>query len=345
MIHFKTGDILREDAQALVNTVNCVGIMGRGIALQFKKAFPANFKAYETACKHEQVKPGHMFIYDTGSMYNPRYIINFPTKRHWKGKSHMADIRSGLTALLQDIKTHNIQSIAIPPLGCGLGGLDWPDVKAEIINTFSNETIEVFVFEPGNAPSAETMVKTKEPPNMTIGRASLIALMRRYLAAVMDPSVSLLELQKLMYFMQEAGEPLRLPYQKALYGPYAPNLSQVLKIIEGHFVLGYRDGGDNPEKPLELKEGIAEQAELFLKDHEETKKRFERVTQLIQGFETPYGMELLASVHWVSSREGAATEDAAISSVHNWNDRKKAFKKEHIRTALRVLKEKGWVTQ
>ena len=132
MIKYKTGNILTEDAEAIVNTVNCVGVMGRGIALQFKKALPENFKAYATACKRDEVQPGRMFVYETGELTNPRYVVNFPTKRHWRGKSRMEDIQSGLKALTEVIKERNIRSIAIPPLGSGLGGLDWMQVKSQI---------------------------------------------------------------------------------------------------------------------------------------------------------------------------------------------------------------------
>jgi O-acetyl-ADP-ribose deacetylase (regulator of RNase III) len=132
MIKFTTGDILAADVEALVNSVNCVGIMGRGIALQFKNAFPKNFKAYEAACARDAVQPGRMFIFETGTMTNPKYIINFPTKRHWRGKSRMEDIEAGLKALVAEIETRRIRSLAIPPLGSGLGGLHWPDVRARI---------------------------------------------------------------------------------------------------------------------------------------------------------------------------------------------------------------------
>src|SRR3990172_5088062 len=125
MIEYTKGNLLVADAEALVNTVNCVGYMGKGIALQFKQAFPANFMAYEKACHAHDVKPGHMFIFETGSMVNPRYIINFPTKRHWRGKSRVGDIESGLQTLIEEVKRLGIHSIAVPPLGSGLGGLDW----------------------------------------------------------------------------------------------------------------------------------------------------------------------------------------------------------------------------
>src|SRR6516164_7881000 len=132
MLEFKTGDILETDAEALVNTVNCVGIMGRGIALQFKNVFPENFKAYKAACDREEVQPGKMFVFETGTLTNPKYIINFPTKRHWRGKSRMEDIESGLEALAEEIRERHIRSVAIPPLGSGLGGLKWADVRMRI---------------------------------------------------------------------------------------------------------------------------------------------------------------------------------------------------------------------
>ncbi|MDR1396187.1 MAG: macro domain-containing protein [Desulfarculales bacterium] len=147
MIELKNGDILKENTQALVNTVNCVGVMGRGIALQFKKAFPGNYQAYTVACKDELVQPGRMFVYDTKELTNPRYIINFPTKRHWRGKSNIEDIKKGLTDLVKVIQKYNITSIAIPPLGSGLGGLDWSEVKPIIFAAMSQlENVKIIYF-------------------------------------------------------------------------------------------------------------------------------------------------------------------------------------------------------
>src|SRR5690606_34949129 len=132
MITFKKGDLLNADVEALVNTVNCVGIMGRGIALQFKKMFPDNFSAYSDACDANELEPGKMFVFSTGQMTNPKYIINFPTKRHWRGNSKLEDIESGLGALRKEIVERGIRSVAVPPLGSGLGGLPWPAVKQRI---------------------------------------------------------------------------------------------------------------------------------------------------------------------------------------------------------------------
>ena len=344
MIELTHGDILQADSEALVNTVNCVGVMGRGIALQFRKAFPENFAVYEAACEREAVRPGKMLVFETGRLTGPRYIINFPTKRHWKGKSRLEDIDAGLPALIEEVKKHHIRSVAIPPLGCGLGGLNWSDVRPRIMRAFESlPDVRVLVFEPAGAPAPAEMVKERKVPNMTPGRAVLIELMSRYLAAVMDPFVTLLEIHKLMYFMQESGENLRLRYEKGLYGPYAKNLRPVLNVIEGHFISGYGDAQDDPERPIELLPGIKDSASAFIQSHPETQVRFDRVAKLIHGFETPFGMELLATVHWVCTREGAQSGEQAIEHTHAWNERKKAFERKQIILAREVLASQGWL--
>lgn len=343
MIEFKTGDILRADAEALVNTVNCVGIMGRGIALQFKNDFPKNFKAYKAACEREEVQPGKMFVFETRMLTNPKFIINFPTKRHWRGKSRMEDIDSGLKALVEEIRTREIRSIAIPPLGSGLGGLNWADVRPRIVEALRGlNDLQVIVFEPNRAPVA---TKSREVPTMSPGRAALVVLMHRYLGGLMDPFVSLLEVHKLMYFMQEAGEPLRLQYTKAPYGPYAENLRHVLRAVEGHLVAGYADGGDAPDKQIELVPGAVKDAEAFLADKGETVSRFDGVGNLVEGFETPFGLELLATVHWVVKRESAASAEDVVAKVYAWNDRKKRFSPRQIGIAFETLRAKGWLAK
>ena len=344
MIQLTHGDILKADAEALVNTVNCVGVMGRGIALQFRKAFPQNFKLYKAACDRQELEPGRLLLYDLGRLVNPRYIINFPTKRHWKGRSRLEDIEAGLAALVQELASRGISSVAIPPLGCGLGGLDWNEVRPKIEDALSTiPDVEALLFEPKGAPEPKVMARDLAPPQMTRGRAALLALVRRYLAAVMDPAISLLEIHKLMYFMQEAGESLRLRYQKAPYGPYADNLRHVLSKIEGHFVTGYGDGADRPDKQIEVLPSAWPKAEQFLDRHRDTQERCSRVAELISGFETPFGMELLATVHWVAQHEAAASVDAAISATHSWNARKSMFSDRQIRTAWTVLTQQGWL--
>jgi len=344
MIDVTRGDILQADAEALVNTVNCVGFMGRGIAAQFKRAYPKNFAAYAQACKRHEVQPGRMLIVETGRLTNPRWVVNFPTKRHWRGDSRIEDIDSGLAALIADVRRLGIKSIAVPPLGCGLGGLAWSEVRPRIEQAFAAlPEVKVLVFEPEGAPAAAQMARSSKVPTMTPGRAVLVGLIERYLAGLMDPFVSLLEIHKLMYFMQEAGEPLRLRYTKAQYGPYAENLRQVLAHVEGHFLSGYADGGDNPDKQLELVPGASEDAHAFLAAHPETKARFDRVAELVQGFESPFGMELLATVHWVAAHDGAGTVSEATDAVYQWNERKQAFEPRQLQIAWDVLGAGGWL--
>lgn len=344
MIELTRGDILTANAEALVNTVNCVGVMGRGIALQVKNAFPENFKVYEAACQRGEVQPGRMYVFETGQFTNPRYVINFPTKRHWRGKSRLADIESGLRALVEEVKRLGIRSIAVPPLGCGLGGLDWAEVRPRIEAAFSElPDVHALVFEPTGAPEASRMVRPHTVPNMTPGRAALIGLMHRYLAGLMDPFVSLLEVHKLAYFMEAAGEPLRLSHVKGPYGPYAEKLRHVLRHIEGHFISGYADGADRPDVQLELVPGAVEDAVHFLAEHTETQERFDRVADLVEGFETPFGLELLSTVHWVVTREEAITTAETAAAVHRWGERKLRFTPEQIRLARDVLATKGWL--
>jgi O-acetyl-ADP-ribose deacetylase (regulator of RNase III) len=342
-MEFTKGDILRADTEAIVNTVNCVGFMGRGIAAQFKRAYPENFKAYEAACKRKEIVPGRMFVFETSQLTNPRFIVNFPTKRHWRGASRVEDIESGLRALVDEVKRRGIKSIAIPPLGCGLGGLDWNDVRPLIERAFEAlPEVRTVVFEPNGPGPEDKMAKTRKVPKMTPGRAVLISLVEKYLAGLLDPSISLLEVHKLMYFAQEAGEPLRLRYVKAHYGPYAENLRHVLSAVEGYMLSGYRDGGDAPDKALELVPGAADDARTVLKDHPDTLARFERVARLVEGFESSFGMELLATVHWVMKHEGNRGRDV-IDGIRAWNLRKQMFTDGQILLAARRLTDEGWI--
>ncbi len=347
MIERVTGNLLEADVEALVNTVNTVGVMGKGIALQFKKAFPEVFKAYKRACDAGEVTPGRMFIHDLGGLSRPRYIIHFPTKRHWRGRSKIEDICSGLAALAADIARLGIRSIAVPPLGCGHGGLNWAEVYPLIEAALGPlPDVQILVYEPAGTPAPERMPDRTERPNMTPGRAAVLGLMRRYQYPGSDYLLSLLEIHKLAYFAQTAGVPLNLEFKKGPYGPYADAIRHVLHRIEGHFVQGFGDGRNKPGTPIRLLPDAADEAEAFLAERRELHQPFERVARLIEGFETPYGLELLSSVHWVATQEleQRASLDVVVTKVHGWNPRKRRLMRaEHIRTALDRLRDESWV--
>jgi O-acetyl-ADP-ribose deacetylase (regulator of RNase III) len=348
MMEFGKGNMLDADVQALVNTVNTVGIMGKGIALQFKKAFPENFDAYAKACKRDEVQIGRMFIYDLAQLQDPRFIINFPTKRHWRGRSKLEDIEAGLEALVKDVKRLRIESLALPPLGCGHGGLVWEDVYPMIVQAFrSLPDVRVVVYAPGATPAAETMPNKTKRPNMTIGRATILGLIQSYSEPGYDYPITVLEIQKLAYFQQFAGEPLEYSFERGAFGPYADELRHVLNRIEGHFIQGFADGQNKPDTAIKVLEEAVDEAKLTLKEHTATQERIRRVARLIEGFETPFGMELLSSVHWIAVQENARARtdvNAAIAGVHNWNERKRrSMHADHIRSAWQRLHDQGWI--
>jgi O-acetyl-ADP-ribose deacetylase (regulator of RNase III) len=345
MIEPSQGNLLQAPAEALVNTVNTVGVMGKGIALQFRQAFPEMFRAYEKACKDGEVQLGRVDAFDLGGLVGgPRWIINFPTKGNWRSRSRIEDVESGLADLVRQVRALRIQSIAVPPLGCGNGGLDWNDVRPLIENAFAAlPEVRVMLYAPTGAPEAATMPNRTKPARMTLGQAALVGLMDRYLKGLLDPFVSLLEIHKLMYFLKAAGEDLpRLSFQKGLYGPYSKDLRHGLIRMENHLTRGFGEGSDDPTTPIELLPGAVETAEAFLAKLPETRERMAKVAALIEGYEDPYGMELLSSVHWVMQhdRSAQASADGAVAAVRNWNDRKRdLLKPEHLRLAWSRLKD------
>lgn len=334
----------QDDVDAIVNTVNCVGVMGKGIALQFRNKWPENNRAYEAACKAGEVRLGRMFVFDSGGLVRPNYIINFPTKNHWRGKSSLESIREGLKDLVEQVKRLRIRSIAVPPLGCGNGGLEWSDVRPLIEGAFAGlPDVEVRLFEPAGAPDPKSMeVKTKRP-RMTAGRAAILKVLDTYRA--LDYGLSRIEVQKLAYFLQEAGEDLKLSFAKQQYGPYSDELRHALNSMEGHFIRGLGDGVIEAE--IEPVEDALAEAEAFVKanGHARLEGHVERVARLIEGFQSPYGMELLATVHWVATREADVhTFEQVLGAVKSWNERKASIMKDaHLRIAWDRLSEQRWL--
>ncbi|ENM5835606.1 macro domain-containing protein [Vibrio metoecus] len=342
MIKFTSGNILKDSSEAIVNTVNCVGVMGKGLALQFKKAFPKNFKLYKSACDRKEIKIGKVFITESGDMFNKKFIFNFPTKDHWRGKSKYEYIESGLDDLVTKIREYGIKSIAIPPLGAGLGGLDWTKVKSMIIDKLSPLVdVEVFIYEPNSAPESKEMIVNTKTPNMTRGRALLLKVLGIY--SEKGYECTKIEIQKLAYFLQESGVDLKLNYQAHNFGPYAENLNHVLTHIDGHFISGF---GDRVSKSsIEIINDSLEKADEFLSTEPEYQDSIDRVKKLISGYETPLSIEVLATVHWVIKHEGRSPSDfdSIKEFISQWNDHKASIKEKYLKKALTQLKTNCWV--
>ena len=342
-----SGNLLEADVDALVNTVNTVGVMGKGIALQFKKAFPANFKAYERACKRGDVVLGSMFVFDNGQLTAPRWIINFPTKGHWRSGSRIADIEKGLDDLVSVIAERGITSIALPPLGCGNGGLSWVDVEPIIRRKLEGSAVAVHLYASDGPPAAAAMSTATIRPVLTEGKAALVALLDRYAQLAIDTTA--IEVQKLMYFLQEAGQDLRLNFAKGVYGPYADELRHVLIRLEGHHLEGYGDGSRpvREAEPVRVLPGAAAEAAEVISSlsDQSVVQRIDRTIDLVAGFETAYGLELLATVHWCATRNNADSAADAAECVRAWNYRKgRMFTAEHVAVAWEQLADRGWIS-
>ena len=343
MIELTRGNIITADAEALVNSVNCVGVMGKGVALQFRKAFPDNYDEYRRACDEGRVVPGEVLVTETGSLVNPKYIVNFPTKRHWRGDSRLEDIRTGLDSLARELRRRGIASVAVPPLGCGNGGLDWEAVRPVVVEALADLTTKVTLFEPGYVPEAGDQVVRTKRPRLTVLKALIIKLFHGY--ALPGHEISAIEAQKLAWLIDRAGEPTRLSFVKGEYGPYAEQLNFVLQEMDGHYLTGTGDRAQVRAQIIAVPSAVAE-AESFLEGHSAAARRLDQVLNLVRGFETPYGMELLASVDWIAHREEppARSEDDAVRKVAEWSERKaRLFHPEHVRRTWRHMAREGWL--
>ncbi len=335
MIRYTSGNLLDAPSEAIVNTVNEVGVMGKGIALMFREAFPENTRIYSEAAKAGKVRVGHMLLTANSSLLGPRWIINFPTKKHWRQPSRLEWIRSGLVDLVRVVEGHEIKSIAVPPLGCGNGGLEWAHVRKEIEAAAAKlPDVEFLVYEPTgqyqNAPKREGV------ETLTPARALIAELVRRY--SVLGLECSNLEVQKLAWFLhrtidaQRLPDPLDLRFSANRYGPYADRLRHLLNGLDGsylHCEKRLSDAGPldaiwfEDNKRPDLEEYLAtSEAQLY-------KPALETATAIIDGFESPYGMELLATVDWLISEEDAApTVDGIRNALAKWSTGKSAARRK-----------------
>jgi len=327
MYKFIIGNILTAEAEALVNTVNTYGVMGKGIALAFKKSFPENFKAYRKAFDSDELEVGQMHVHKT-SLLAPKFIINFPTKKHWRHKSKLQYIESGLDDLIKVINENQIRSIAIPPLGCGNGGLDWNIVKKLITDKLNplQQSIEIVIYEPG----FNLKIRSVKPiTQLNPTRAIYLQIIRQY--ELLGEDISTLVVQKLAYLLQRMGEKLNLRFDKGIYGPYSPNLNKVIEALSPNY-LNYNGDLNSPLTYIKLvQENKAEAKDIIenkLDSHQ--KERLNSIQNLIEGFESTLGLELLATVAFAIEQCPNCSKEEIISDIHNWTKRKKELMSEHM---------------
>ncbi|AKK65191.1 type II toxin-antitoxin system antitoxin DNA ADP-ribosyl glycohydrolase DarG [Xanthomonas oryzae] len=335
MITFTQGNLLESGAEALVNTVNTVGVMGKGIALMFKERFKENFLRYAAACKDNQVRIGKIFVTEVNELDGPRWIINFPTKQHWRGDSRIEWITEGLQDLHRFLIENKVKSIAIPPLGAGNGGLDRADVRPLIEEVLAGLDTDILVFEP--TLKYQNVAKRSGVEKLTPARALIAELVRRYWVLGME--CGLLEIQKLAWFLERnierAGLPeLDLRFSAHKYGPYADRLRHLLNGLDGSYLhCDKRISDADPLDVIWFDDNRKSFVQTYLKS--EAKQyipALEATAALIDGFESPFGMELLATVDWLIVQEGISAQVADVrEGIRHWpGDQEAAARKDRL---------------
>lgn len=325
MITYRKGNLLEADVEAVVNTVNTVGVMGKGIALMFKERYPENYCAYAAACKAGVVQIGHMFVTPTNELNGPRWIINFPTKKHWRHPSRLEWIDEGLRDLVRVIPEKGIRSVALPPLGCGNGRLEWTNVRASIERAFAGlADVDIVAFEP--TAKYQNVTKRVGVERLTVPRALIAESIRRYW--VLGIECTLLEIQKLAWFLERAiqrrqlKDVLDLRFQADRYGPYSPRLNHLLNALDGSYLRSDKRIPDcGPQDTIGFADSKAAVVSTFLMSAEARPyaKALEETDALIDGFQSPLGMELLATVDWLISHEKCSADIPSLKqALANW---------------------------
>lgn len=347
MISFVKGNLFDSDAQALVNTVNTVGVMGKGIALQFKEAYPDNYRIYRKACKEGNFSVGQMLVTQVNDMFGGkgRYIINFPTKTDWRKPSEYVYIEKGLEALKEEIAERGIKSIAIPPLGSSNGGLNWEEVKGMIVAALSDVDCDIRIYEP-TAKIQERM--RAERTKLNVARAMLLDVACDMSAH--GEFLSEFAAEKMVYFLQRFGaaDVFKLQYKPYIYGPYSGKVRYVLHHLNGSYISGMSDLNNKPFDDIWLLPGTLEAVNEFWQngDYSEYKRVVERTEEFLSGYYSNFGLELLATVDYIlqNHMKNQPTDDDAVvmtvlDYVKNWNERKRQlFTESHVRNAVNYLK-------
>jgi O-acetyl-ADP-ribose deacetylase (regulator of RNase III) len=325
MLSYKTGNLLESEAEALVNTVNTVGVMGKGIALQFKNSFPNNYKLYLKACQNQELKIGELLVTEEKTLLKgKKIIINFPTKTTWRSPSEYTYIEQGLIALASLIKERALKSVAIPPLGAGNGGLDWLKVKQLLEKNLEGLDCEIFIYEPSQ--QIQEVLK-KERVKLTPARAMLLSVL--YDLVRNGEFVSEFTAEKIAYFLQRFGakEILKLEFQPNFYGPYSGKVKHVLHFLNGSYIMGYNAKDKKPFEELGIVPDAETEVEAFLAkpENKEHKEIVEKTRTFLTGFYSSFGLELLSTIDFIMVTKQAKTQAAIEEELANWGDRKKTM--------------------
>lgn len=340
MIRYTKGNLLNATTEALVNTVNTMGVMGKGIAMQFKEAYPNNYKVYRDACKAGTFKTGEVLAVQDGSVTSQKWIINFPTKAHWKGNSQYSFIESGLKALKEKLIELDIKSVALPPLGCGNGGLDWDKVKPMIEAELGDLDIEILVFEP-NEDIKAALQKENAPKEVKLTAARAMLLYSLFTYESQGEQSTLFVANKLAYFLQRSGENLRLKFEPNYYGPYSVQVGHVLYNMNGVYLNGMEQNEARPFEPLQLNYDKWDEVKTYVEREltAEQRERLHNLLRLIDGFESAFSLELLATVDFLMKERGAETsKEEVYEKIVSWSSRKtKMFRTEYVEIAQNQL--------
>lgn len=323
MIKYIKGNILDSEAQALVNTVNTVGVMGKGIALQFKKAFLNNFKAYEEACKRKEIKIGKLFVTrDRNLNTGEKIIINFPTKTDWQKPSEYSYIEAGLNDLISVIKNYEIKSIAIPPLGSGNGGLEWERVKKMIDDKLNSIDVEIFVFEPTSQIIEHLK---KERVKLTDARALLLYVL--YDLVKNGEYASEFSSEKVCYFLQKFGAKkyFNLKYEPKFYGPYSGKVRFVLNVLNGSYLMGFSDMSKKPFDPLTLISDGYEDVKKHIESKPELIEIAKNTICFLNGFYSDFALELLSSIDYIVTNQKTFDKEFVSNKLSEWSNRKSSL--------------------
>lgn len=323
MIQYITANIFESNAQAIINTVNTDGVMGKGIALQFKKSFPNNYKAYVKACKNESIAIGKLFVFkDYNTTIGEKIIINFPTKKSWRNPSEYNFIEEGLDDLIKIISINNITSIAIPALGAGNGGLVWEKVKEIIVRKLKHLDVDIIIYEP-----TKQIKEYLKPERVKLTDARALLLYVLYDLVKNGEYVSEFSSEKVCYFLQRFGAKkyFKLEFEPNFYGPYSGKVRFVLNVLNGSYIMGYSDMSKKPFEPLTLVSDGYETVKNHVENNAELLNISKKTISFLTGFYSDFALELFSSIDYLVIKNNTIDKDIIIKKLESWSDRKRSL--------------------